>query len=156
MATKKTSKKTPVKAKAKKTAAAKTETKTTVKRVVTESVAAKSERTKLDFNIKRIPIILDSCSYSKIPISDDAEQYIFNEISNQITNDSWISININGFLKNCIKALRYFKIKKPESVIDILNKIPIKESFTDEIRTCLIILLDNTESLKEEQTLSRD
>lgn len=102
-------------------------------------------------NIKRIPIILDSCSYSKIPISDDAEQYIFNEISNQITNDSWISININGFLKKCIKALRYFKIKKPESVIDILNKIPIKESFTDEIRTCLIILLDNTESLKEEQ-----
>lgn len=43
MATKKTSKKAPVKATAKKTAAAKTETKTTVKRVVTESAAAKSK-----------------------------------------------------------------------------------------------------------------
>lgn len=47
MATKKTSKKAPVKATAKKTAAAKTETKTTVKRVVTESAAAKSKRAKL-------------------------------------------------------------------------------------------------------------
>ena len=47
MATKKTSKKAPVKAAEKKTAAAKTETKTTVKRVVTESTA-KSKRVKLD------------------------------------------------------------------------------------------------------------
>lgn len=47
MATKKTSKKAPVKAAEKKTAAAKTETKTTVKYVVTESTA-KSKRVKLD------------------------------------------------------------------------------------------------------------
>ena len=47
MATKKTSKKAPVKAAEKKTAAAKTETKTTVKRVVTESTA-KSKRVELD------------------------------------------------------------------------------------------------------------
>jgi len=48
MATKKTSKKAPVKAAEKKTAAAKTETKTTVKRVVAESTTAKSKRVKLD------------------------------------------------------------------------------------------------------------
>ena len=47
MATKKTSKKAPVKAAEKKTAAAKTENKTTVKYVVTESTA-KSKRVKLD------------------------------------------------------------------------------------------------------------
>lgn len=47
MATKKTSKKAPVKAAEKKTAAAKTETKTTVKYVVTESTA-KSKRVELD------------------------------------------------------------------------------------------------------------
>ena len=47
MATKKTSKKAPVKAAEKKTAAAKTETKTTVKYVVAESTA-KSKRVKLD------------------------------------------------------------------------------------------------------------
>ncbi|QWQ31865.1 hypothetical protein KOY49_03275 [Candidatus Minimicrobia vallesae] len=47
MATKKTSKKAPVKAAEKKTAAAKTETKTTVKRVVAESTA-KSKRVELD------------------------------------------------------------------------------------------------------------
>ncbi len=48
MATKKTSKKAPVKAAEKKTAAAKTETKTTVKHVVAESTTAKSKRVKLD------------------------------------------------------------------------------------------------------------
>ena len=48
MATKKTSKKAPVKAAEKKTAAAKTETKTIVKHVVAESTTAKSKRVKLD------------------------------------------------------------------------------------------------------------
>lgn len=100
-------------------------------------------------DIKRIPIILDSCSYSKISISDNAEKYIFDEINNQIINNN-IPIYINSFLKNCIKILKYFTITRVGSVIDILGKIPIKESF-DEIRTCLIILLDNVESLKKEQ-----
>ncbi len=48
MATKKTSKKAPVKAAEKKNAVAKTETKTTVKHVVAESTTAKSKRVKLD------------------------------------------------------------------------------------------------------------
>lgn len=102
-------------------------------------------------NIKRIPVILDSCSYSKISISENAEKYIFDEINNQITSNHDIPVYMNNLLKNSLKMLRYFTITKPESVIDILNKVPIKESFTDEIRNCLIILLDNVGSLKKEQ-----
>jgi len=80
-----------------------------------------------------------------------AAEYIFDEINNQITSNHDIPVYMNNLLKNYIKMLRYFTITKPESVIDILNKVPIKESFTDEIRNCLIILLDNVGSLKKEQ-----
>lgn len=101
-------------------------------------------------DIKRIPLVLESCSYSKIPIDNNAEKYIFDEINNQIINNN-IPIYINRFLKNCIKMLRYFTITKVGSVIDILGRIPIKEDFTDEIKTCLIILINNIELITKEQ-----